>query len=96
MPTHLLLALRGQLTGHTPFHSTSWTLLGSEGRGFLLRGWDDVEKWQHSCPMREVLEYVPDLLSLCSGNLILISSLIDQISCISILAVAVSKMKWNK
>lgn len=93
VPTHLLLALRGQLTGHTPFHSISWTLLGSEGHGFLLRGRDDVGKWQHRCPMREVLEYVPDLLSLCIGNLILILSLIDQISCISILAVAVPKMK---
>lgn len=59
--------------------------LSAEGRG-------DVGK----CPVRRVLEYMPDLLSLCCENLILILSLIDQISCISILAVAVSTMKWNK
>jgi len=52
-----------------------------------------VGKCRQSCPMRELLEFLPDLLSPCRGNHILIWSLIDQIWCISILAVSVWIMR---
>lgn len=88
MPTVLQRSAEGS-------HTISLDLSDTAGvRGVWLspKGRGDVGK----CPVRRVLKYMPDLLSLYCENLILILSLIDQISCISILAVAVSKMKWNK